>query len=73
MSNARPRKPLIPALIPISFLDDGAVWVEDELDAVTVIVADTVVVADTVAVAETVVVAESVSVLLGDVEPDVRL
>lgn len=61
MTNARPKKPLIPALIPTSFLDDGAVWVEDELDAVTV------------AVAVTVVVAETVSVLLGDVEPDVRL
>ena len=61
MSNARPKRPLNPALMAISFLDDGAVGVEDELDAVTV------------AVAMTVVVAETVSVLLGDVEPDVRL
>ena len=62
MTNARPKKPLIPALIPTSFLDDdGVVWVEDELDAVIV------------AVAVTVVVVETVSVLLGDVEPDVRL
>lgn len=59
--NIRPKKPLIPALIPISVLNDGVVWAEDELDAVIV------------AVVVTVVVAENVSVLLGDVEPDVRL
>ena len=78
MRNARPRKPLIPALIATSFFDGGAVWVENEFNADTVAVAVTVVVAetvlvllgdlDTVAVAVTVVVSETVSVLLGDVD-----
>ena len=77
MSNPRLRNPLIPAPIATSFLDDGAVWIEDEFDAVTVAVAVTVVVAEmvaeTVTVAVTVVVVEMFSVLLGYVEPVVRL
>ena len=64
MSKARVRRELILAPIAMEFFDGGGVWVEDEFDAVTVAVAVTVVV----------VVAEMVSVLLlGDVEPDVRL
>ena len=77
MSSARLRNPLIPAPIATSFRDDGVVRVEDEVNADTVAVAVIVVVAefdaDTVAVAVTVIVAETGSVLLGDVEPDVRL
>ena len=62
MRRPRVRNELILAPIAMEFLDGGGVWVVDEVDAVTV------------AVAVTVVVAEMVSVLLlGDVEPDVRL